>query len=88
MRWAPVTSTPQWAAFVEFIAVLRPVWWVLRAWIVVLVLYRWLISNHQFELVPQVVSWRLALVLAIVVSVQWGRVDGCTGVPFASCARP
>ncbi|RXR26820.1 hypothetical protein EQW78_08350 [Oerskovia turbata] len=71
--WAPVTSTPQWSTFCEFAAVLRPVWWVLRAWVVVLVLYAWLISNHGFELVPQMAVWRLVLVLAIVVSVQWGR---------------
>ncbi|MFF2622119.1 hypothetical protein [Oerskovia jenensis] len=71
--WAPVTSSPQWAAFCEFAAVLRPAWWVLRAWVVVLVLYAWLVSNHGFELVPQVAVWRLILLLGIVVSVQWGR---------------
>lgn len=71
--WAPVTSTSQWAAFREFAAELRPVWWVLRAWIVVLVAYSWFHRPQNFELVPQATYWRILLVLAIVVSVQWGR---------------
>ncbi|MHA7133359.1 hypothetical protein [Oerskovia turbata] len=71
--WAPVTSTSWWAAFREFAASLRPVWWVLRAWVVVLVAYSWLHRPQNFELVPQQTYWRLLLVAAIVVSVQWGR---------------
>ncbi|MBE7699658.1 hypothetical protein H9623_04955 [Oerskovia sp. Sa1BUA8] len=71
--WAPVTSTPQWAAFLEFAAVLRPAWWVLRAWVVVLVAYGWFHRPQNFELVPQATYWRLLLVVAVVVSVQWGR---------------
>ena len=71
--WAPVTSSPQWAAFLEFAAVLRPVWWVLRAWVVVLVLYGWFNMPQYFELVPRAPFWRILLVLAVVVSVQWGR---------------
>jgi hypothetical protein len=71
--WAPVTSTAQWAAFTEFAAVLKPAWWVLRAWIVVLVLYTGFHRPQGFELVPQQTYWRLFLIVAIVVSVQWGR---------------
>ncbi len=71
--WAPLTSTPQWAAFREFAAELRPVWWVLRAWVVVLVVHQWLGGSEGFGLVPQVPFWRLLLLAAIVVSVQWGR---------------
>lgn len=71
--WAPVTSSSQWAAFLEFAAVLRPVWWVLRAWVVVLVLYGWFNAPQNFELVPRAPFWRFLLLAAIVVSVQWGR---------------
>jgi hypothetical protein len=71
--WAPVTSTPQWAAFREFAAVLLPVWWVLRAWVVVLVLHAWFGFSTGFGLVPREPFWRLLLLAAIVVSVQWGR---------------
>ncbi|MGW6003945.1 hypothetical protein ACWFNS_04105 [Oerskovia enterophila] len=71
--WAPVTSTSQWAAFREFAAVLLPVWWVLRAWVVVLVLHAWFGISNDLQLVPQVPFWRLLLLAAIVVSVQWGR---------------
>ncbi|KRC34265.1 hypothetical protein ASE27_03340 [Oerskovia sp. Root918] len=71
--WAPVTSTSQWAAFREFAVVLRPVWWVLRAWVVVLVLHAWFGFSTGFGLVPRVPFWRLLLLAAIVVSVQWGR---------------
>ncbi|WP_336706376.1 hypothetical protein [Oerskovia sp. USHLN155] len=71
--WAPVTSSPQWAAFLEFAAVLQPVWWVLRAWVVVLVLYGWFNMPQNFELVPRAPFWRFLLLAAIVVSVQWGR---------------
>ncbi|MFJ4107384.1 DUF1129 domain-containing protein [Oerskovia enterophila] len=71
--WAPVTSTSQWAAFLDFAAVLRPVWWVLRAWVVVLVLHAWFGFSTGFALVPRVPFWRLLLLAAIVVSVQWGR---------------
>lgn len=71
--WAPLTSTPQWAAFREFAAELRPVWWVLRAWVVVLVLHAWFGISNDLQLVPQVPFWRLLLLAAIVVSVQWGR---------------
>ncbi|GAA1406787.1 hypothetical protein GCM10009600_20530 [Oerskovia paurometabola] len=71
--WAPLTSSAQWSAFLEFAAVLRPAWWVLRPWVVVLVAYSGFHRPQSFELVPQATYWRILLVLAIVVSVQWGR---------------
>lgn len=45
----------------------------LRAWVVVLVFYGWFNMPQNFELVPRAPFWRFLLVLAIVVSVQWGR---------------
>jgi hypothetical protein len=65
-----IRRNPTLSAIAEFLVVLRPAWWVLRAW-----LATWLIasffgseSGYWFG-----GGWWLVLAAFIVVSVQWGR---------------
>ncbi|WP_129789543.1 hypothetical protein [Promicromonospora panici] len=70
--WRPLTSTPGWAAAVEFVRSLVPAWWILRGWVVAQVL---LVSFTPAGIVlwPESTHGRVLVVAAIVVSIQWGR---------------
>jgi hypothetical protein len=70
--WRPVTSTPGWAAAVEFARSLAPAWWILRGWVVAQVILA-LVTPADVVLWPETTHGRIAVVAAIVVSIQWGR---------------
>lgn len=58
-------NIPAATAVVDFLAVLRPGWWIVRAWIAT-----WLVAEATFG----VGGWFwVVLLLFVVVSVQWGR---------------
>lgn len=68
-RWDRWTRRPLVAGAAEILRVLRPVWWVLRAW----AMYQpvaWLTGSSLWPTSP--VHWLLAAGV-VVVSVQWGR---------------
>lgn len=70
--WRPLTSTPGWAAVVDFMRSLAPAWWILRGWVGAQVI------QSQFEtggvtFWPSSTAGRLLVVAAVLVSVQWGR---------------
>ena len=70
--WAPVTATAGWRSVRGLARELRPVWWVVRGW----VLGSWAASavgGSWFSLVPVETSDLVLQVAAVVVSVQWGR---------------
>lgn len=71
-QWRPVTSTPQWAALRGLGRDLRPVWWVARGWVVGAWLNA-LFGSETLLLVPTEVSDVVLPLLAVLVSVQWGR---------------
>ncbi len=68
---AAIRRNPALAAIAEFLAVLRPAWWVFRAW-----LATWLVAafvgieqGYWFDWT----GWFFVLAAFVVVSVQWGR---------------
>lgn len=65
-------GTRWWPPVEDFLVALRPLWWVLRGWVV----YRlalWAFSGSPESIMPSS-GFRLgALVALVVVSVQWGR---------------
>lgn len=68
-RWSRWTRHPLVVGAVEIAGVLRPAWWVLRAW----ALYQpiaWLTGGSIWPTSPM--HWLLAVAL-VVLSVQWGR---------------
>ncbi|WP_163188174.1 hypothetical protein [Cellulosimicrobium sp. SL-1] len=70
--WQPVTSSPQWASTAEFLRALTPAWWILRGWVVVTLLLA-LVAGYQVAVLPPDLSARVVVLIAVVVSVQWGR---------------
>ncbi|MCG2803367.1 MAG: hypothetical protein L6311_14905, partial [Cellulomonas sp.] len=65
-------AVPGWPAVEDFLLVLRPAWWVLRAW----VLWRILAAfgfGWSGALLPGSAVGLVALVVLLVGSVQWGR---------------
>lgn len=70
--WQPVTSSPQWASTAEFLRALTPAWWILRGWVVATLLLA-LVAGYQVAVLPPDLSARVVVLLAVVVSVQWGR---------------
>jgi hypothetical protein len=70
--WRPLTSTPGWAAFVEFARSIAPAWWILRGWVGAQVVM-WPFGMADVTLWPSSTAGRILVIAAIVVSVQWGR---------------
>lgn len=70
--WQPVTSSPQWASTAEFLRALTPAWWVLRGWVVATLVLA-LVAGYRVAVLPPDLSARVVVLLAVVVSVQWGR---------------
>ncbi|PTU57375.1 hypothetical protein DBB34_04360 [Sphaerisporangium cinnabarinum] len=70
--WQPVTSSPQWASTTEFLRALTPAWWILRGWVVATLLLA-LVAGYPVAVLPPDLSARVVVLLAVVVSVQWGR---------------
>ncbi|SIQ75130.1 hypothetical protein SAMN05518682_3537 [Cellulosimicrobium aquatile] len=70
--WQPVTSSPQWASTAEFLRALTPAWWILRGWVVA-TLPLALVAGYQVAVLPPDLSARVVVLIAVVVSVQWGR---------------
>jgi hypothetical protein len=70
--WQPVTTSPQWASTAEFLRALTPAWWILRGWVVATLLLA-LVAGYQVAVLPPDLSARVVVLLAVVVSVQWGR---------------
>ncbi|MGB3414443.1 MAG: hypothetical protein WBA28_06965 [Microbacteriaceae bacterium] len=56
----------------EFFKVLQPAWWALRAWVLFEVVVTWLIRQEFIQIPAHPLHW-LGLLLAIVISVQFGR---------------
>ena len=70
--WRPLTSTPGWAAALEFVRSLAPAWWILRGWVAAQVVL-WPYGMTEITLWPESAAGRVLVVAAIVVSIQWGR---------------
>lgn len=65
-----IDRNPALASVAEFLVVIRPLWWVVRAWVAT-----WLLAavlGGEFGFMPRGV-WLLVLVAFVVISVQWGR---------------
>lgn len=72
---ARLDRAPWWPAVSEFLLVLRPAWWVLRAYVAVQLLGL-VLGSHPRGILPNVLghlSGALLLVVATVVSVELGR---------------
>lgn len=67
---AVVRRSPALSAVAEFLAVVRPVWWIVRAWVAVWLLQA--VFGAENGVVPTS-GWLLVLLALVVVSVQWGR---------------
>lgn len=70
--WRPLTSTPGWAAALEFVRTLAPAWWILRGWVGAQVVL-WPLGMSGVMLWPASTPGRILVVGAILVSIQWGR---------------
>jgi len=65
-------ATRWWPPVEDFLVVLRPLWWVLRGWVI----YRfalWAFGGSPESIMPSSGFRFVALVALVVVSVQWGR---------------
>lgn len=72
-EWERAMQVPLLARAAGFVASLRPVWWLVRAWALYAVLASLLGLNYRVVGLPwNVVGWALLLAL-VVLSVQWGR---------------
>ncbi|CAM5531052.1 hypothetical protein LSHI6S_00019 [Leifsonia shinshuensis] len=68
-RIARSTRFGSW--LVDLLVSLRPAWWMFRGWAVYVV--GWMLLTGQSRLLPtQVVGWA-ALIVTVLVSIQWGR---------------
>lgn len=68
---AALRRNPVLGSALEFMSVLRPAWWLLRAWVAVWCLAA--VFGSEGGLAPTSVFWFVLLIGAVVVSVQWGR---------------
>ena len=68
---ASLRAHPSTASLIEFLIALRPVWWVLRGWIVFGLLI--VLVTQSWPLVPRNFFEFVAWVGLVGVSVQWGR---------------
>lgn len=59
------------ASLLDFMLALRPVWWVLRGWIVFSVLV--VLVSQEWALVPRNFFESILWVALVIVSIQWGR---------------
>lgn len=66
-----VRRHPAGRALLDLADSLRPVWWVLRAWVATYLAAGLLGGEAGFA--PSTASWWLVLAVAVTVSVQWGR---------------
>ncbi|MDN5851947.1 MAG: apolipoprotein A1/A4/E family protein [Actinomycetia bacterium] len=66
-------SGPTSAAVLDFAIALRPVWWVLRAWIVFEIVHIFFNTGTIGTVLPDSAQEWLVFLVAVVVSVQWGR---------------
>ncbi|MCG2798061.1 MAG: hypothetical protein L6367_05915 [Cellulomonas sp.] len=69
---ARLRDVPGWSAVEDFLLVLRPAWWVLRAWVLWRILAVFGIG-WSGALLPGSAVGLVALVVLLVGSVQWGR---------------
>ncbi|MGY4643570.1 hypothetical protein [Cellulomonas sp. URHB0016] len=66
-------SQAWWPPAESFLVSLRPVWWVLRGWLVLQLCSAVVLGRHRMAWMPrELVEW-LVLVGLVVLSVQWGR---------------
>jgi hypothetical protein len=68
---AALDRQPWWPAVRNFLVVLRPVWWLLRAWSVYQVLV--VVSGSRSSWVPYDLGTVLLFTVLAILSVQWGR---------------
>lgn len=66
---------PSWGQMREFVVVLRPAWWVLRAWVAYMLVERFL-TGYPHGAVPDRLEGWLVLIALVVLSVQLGREPG------------
>jgi hypothetical protein len=69
-QWRELKDAPGWKPVFEFLEVLRPAWWVGRAWVLVTALLR---TQRPVALLPENLLGWVLLLAAVVCSVQWGR---------------
>ncbi|WP_125774677.1 hypothetical protein [Antribacter gilvus] len=69
--WRPFASSPAGSAILDFLKTLAPAWWILRGWVVVTVLL--FPFGMSVRLWPYDRAAQFLMIVAIVVSVQWGR---------------
>ncbi|MFC8732788.1 hypothetical protein ACFT5B_10045 [Luteimicrobium sp. NPDC057192] len=69
-QWRELKDAPGWKPVFEFLEVLRPAWWVGRAWVLVTAL---LWTQRPVALLPENLLGWVLLLAAVVCSVQWGR---------------
>jgi len=67
-----LNDEPWWPTVRDFLIVLRPAWWALRAWVAVQVLMQGLAGNSR-GVIPGGVPGFVLLIVAVVISVQLGR---------------
>lgn len=65
-----ICRNPALASVLEFLAVLRPLWWVVRAWLATWLLAAFFGMERGYSVDG---TWWIVLVAFVVISVQWGR---------------
>ncbi|MBX3093031.1 MAG: hypothetical protein KF680_00595 [Cryobacterium sp.] len=66
-----IRSSKFGAGLLDFLLSLRPLWWVLRGWLIFTLFAKFF--SHYYGVIPDNVGGQLILVGAVVISVQWGR---------------
>lgn len=72
-EWARAMREPVFAQVVAFLVSLRPVWWLLRAWVVFALLQGVVDATYEIAGVPENLGGWLVFSALTIVSVQWGR---------------
>lgn len=78
-----VRSTAVGSALLDFAVVFRPVWWLVRGWVLFHVMAGIVLGWNRPALPESLLSW-LTLIVLVLVSVQWGRGRwlGLSGLPM------
>ncbi len=70
---AALRANPVIAWLVDFVATMRPAWWIARGYAAYVCLHVLVAPFHQRQAVPSNATDWMALVAVVLVSIQWGR---------------
>lgn len=70
---ARLRGMPASSALLDFLIALRPAWWILRAWVAYQIAHMLYDTHSQGDVLPHSTRAWAILIVATIVSVQWGR---------------